>query len=241
MEDLTEAGGVYAVVNELSKERLLYTGCMTVTGKTIEENIVGCVNLNTDIIRPIDNPYSKTGGIAVFKGNLAPEESVVKCSAVSEKMLVHEGTAKVFDYEEEAQTAINSGKIVSGDVVVIRYEGPKGCLGMREMLNPTSAIMGMGLGDIVALITDGRFSGATRCACIGHITPEAASGGVIGVVENGDIISINIPENTIELKVEEEVLKKRMENFIPKKKELSGYLKRYVALVSGGASGAILN
>lgn len=241
MEDLDEAGGVYAVMNELTKKNLLNTECMTVTGKTIGENISGCVNLNPEVIRPVENPYSETGGIAVLKGNLALEGSVVKRSAVLPEMLVHEGPAKVFDSEEEAQTAINSGKIVPGDVVVIRYEGPKGGPGMREMLNPTSAIMGMGLSNSVALITDGRFSGATRGACIGHVTPEAASGGMIGVVEDGDIISINIPENTVELKVEEAVLNERMKNFIPKTKELSGYLKRYAALVSGGASGAILN
>lgn len=241
MEDLNEAGGVYAVMNELTKKGLLNTDCMTVTSKTIGENIAGCVNLNPDIIRPIDNPYSETGGIAVLKGNLAPEGSVVKRSAVLPEMLVHEGPAKVFDSEEEAQAAINAGKIVAGDVVVIRYEGPKGGPGMREMLNPTSAIMGMGLGNSVALITDGRFSGATRGACIGHVTPEAASGGMIGVVEDGDTISINIPENTIELKVDADILAERMKNFIPKQKELSGYLKRYAALVSGGATGAILN
>ena len=241
MEDLNQAGGVYAVMNELTKRNLLNTDCMTVTGKTIGENIAGCVNLDPEIIRPIENPYSETGGIAVLKGNLAPEGSVVKRSAVLPEMLVHQGPAKVFDSEEEAQAAINAGKIVAGDVVVIRYEGPKGGPGMREMLNPTSAIMGMGLGNSVALITDGRFSGATRGACIGHVTPEAASGGMIGVVEDGDIISINIPENTIELKVDADVLAERMKNFVPKKKELSGYLKRYAALVSGGAAGAILN
>ena len=241
MEDLNEAGGVYAVMNELTKKGLLNTDCMTVTGKTIGENIAGCVNLNPDIIRPIDNPYSEMGGIAVLKGNLAPEGSVVKRSAVLPEMLQHEGPAKVFDSEEEAQAAINAGQIKAGDVVVIRYEGPKGGPGMREMLNPTSAIMGMGLGNSVALITDGRFSGATRGACIGHITPEAASGGMIGVVKDGDIISINIPENTIELKVDADILAERMKNFVPKTKELSGYLKRYAALVSGGASGAILN
>ena len=241
MEDLNEAGGVYAVMNELTKKNLLHTDCMTVTGKTIGENIAGCVNLNPEVIRPVENPYSETGGIAVLKGNLAPEGSVVKRSAVLPEMLVHEGPAKVFDSEEEAQAAINAGKIVAGDVVVIRYEGPKGGPGMREMLNPTSAIMGMGLGNSVALITDGRFSGATRGACVGHVTPEAASGGMIGVVEDGDIISINIPENTIELKVDADILAERMKNFVPKKKELSGYLKRYAALVSGGASGAILN
>ena len=241
MEDLNEAGGVYAVMNELTKKDLIHTDCITVTGKTIGENIAGCVNLNPEVVRPVENPYSETGGIAVLKGNLAPEGSVVKRSAVLPEMLVHEGPAKVFDSEEEAQAAINAGKIVAGDVVVIRYEGPKGGPGMREMLNPTSAIMGMGLGNSVALITDGRFSGATRGACIGHVTPEAAAGGMIGVVENGDIISINIPENTVELKVDEAVLAERMKNFVPKKKELSGYLKRYAALVSGGATGAILN
>lgn len=241
MEDLNEAGGVYAVMNELNKKGLLNTDCITVTGKTVLENIDGCVNLDPEVIRPIDNPYSETGGIAVLKGNLAKDGSVVKRSAVLPEMLVHEGPAKVFDCEEDAQKAINAGKIVAGDVVVIRYEGPKGGPGMREMLNPTSAIMGMGLGNSVALITDGRFSGATRGACIGHVTPEAASGGLIGVVEDGDIISINIPKNSIELKVDEDVLKERMKNFVPKTKELSGYLKRYASLVSGGASGAILN
>lgn len=241
MEDLNEAGGVYAVMHELTKRGLLNTDCITVTGHTIGENIEGCEILDTDTIRPIDNPFSETGGIAVLKGNLAPEGSVVKRSAVLPEMLVHEGPARVFDSEEEAQTAINAGKIKAGDVVVIRYEGPKGGPGMREMLNPTSAIMGMGLGSSVALITDGRFSGATRGACIGHVSPEAASGGMIGVVEEGDIISINIPENRIELKVNETVLEERMKNFVPKKKELSGYLRRYAALVSSGASGAILN
>ncbi|MBQ1225814.1 MAG: dihydroxy-acid dehydratase [Clostridia bacterium] len=240
MEDLNEAGGVYAVMNELSKRGLINEDCMTVTGKTVGENIKNCINTDPSVIRPIENPYSQTGGIAVLKGNLAPEGSGVKRSAVSEKMLVHEGPAKVFDCEEDAQAAINAGKIVAGDVVVIRYEGPKGGPGMREMLNPTSAIMGMGLGDSVALITDGRFSGATRGACVGHITPEAASGGLIGIVEDGDIISINIPENKIELKVDEEVIAERLKNFTPKTKELTGYLKRYAKLVSGGAYGAIL-
>ena len=241
IEELDEAGGVYAVMNELSKKGLLHTNCITVTGKTVGENIKNCVNLNHNVIRPIENPYSQTGGIAVLRGNLAPEGSVVKRSAVLPEMLVHEGPARVFESEEDAQAAINAGKIVPGDVVVIRYEGPKGGPGMREMLNPTSAIMGMGLGNSVALITDGRFSGATRGACVGHVSPEAASGGPIGVVEEGDIISINIPENKIELKVDEAVLNERMKNFVPKKKELSGYLKRYAALVSSGASGAILN
>ena len=241
MEDLDEAGGVYAVMNELNKKGLIHTDCMTVTGKTIGENIAGCENLDPEVIRPIEDPYSETGGIAVLKGNLAPEGSVVKRSAVLPEMLVHEGPARVFDCEEDAQAAINAGKIVAGDVVVIRYEGPKGGPGMREMLNPTSAIMGMGLGNSVALITDGRFSGATRGACVGHVTPEAAAGGMIGVVQEGDLIRIDIPANTIELKVDGAVLAERMKNFVPKKKELSGYLKRYAALVSGGATGAILN
>lgn len=241
MEDLDAAGGVYAVMHELQKKHLLHTECLTVTGKTMDENIAGCVNKNPEIIRPIDDPYSETGGIAVLRGNLAPEGSVVKRSAVLPEMLVHEGPARVFDCEEDAQAAICAGKIVAGDVVVIRYEGPKGGPGMREMLNPTSAIMGMGLGNSVALITDGRFSGATRGACIGHVTPEAASGGVIGVVEEGDIIRINIPENTITLQVEEAVLAERMRHFVPKKKELSGYLRRYASMVSGGAYGAVLN
>ena len=241
MEDLNEAGGVYAVMNELNKKGLLNTNCMTVTGKTIGENISGSVNLNPEVICPIENPYSETGGIAVLRGNLAPDGSVVKRSAVLPEMLVHEGPAKVFDSEEDAQKAINAGKIVAGDVVVIRYEGPKGGPGMREMLNPTSAIMGMGLGNSVALITDGRFSGATRGACIGHVSPEAASGGMIGIVKDGDIISINIPENKLELKVSDEEIEKRMASFVPKTKELSGYLKRYAALVSSGAEGAVLN
>ena len=241
MEDLDEAGGVYAVMNELNKKGLIRRGCLTVTGKTVGENIDGCVNLNTEVIRPIDDPYSQTGGIAVLRGNLAPDGCVVKRSAVLPEMLVHEGPARVFDCEEDAQAAINAGKIVPGDVVVIRYEGPKGGPGMREMLNPTSAIMGMGLGNSVALITDGRFSGATRGACVGHVTPEAASGGMIGVVKEGDRIRIDIPGNTIELLVDEKELDERMKNFVPKKKELSGYLKRYAALVSGGATGAVLN
>lgn len=241
MEDLNEAGGVYAVLAELTKKNLLNTSVMTCTGKTLGENLEGAVNRDTSVIRSIDNPYSETGGIAVLKGNLALEGCVVKRSAVAEEMLVHEGPARVFDCEEDAQAAINAGKIVAGDVVVIRYEGPKGGPGMREMLNPTSSIMGMGLGNSVALITDGRFSGATRGACVGHITPEAASGGLIGVVEEGDIIRIDIPANSIELKVDEKILEERMKNFTPKKKQLSGYLKRYAALVSGGASGAILN
>ncbi len=241
MEELDEAGGVYAVMNELSKKGLLNTECMTVTTKTVGENIKGCINLNHEVIRPIENPFSETGGIAVLRGNLAPDGSVVKRSAVLPEMLVHEGPARVFECEEDAQAAINAEKIKPGDVVVIRYEGPKGGPGMREMLNPTSAIMGMGLGSSVALITDGRFSGATRGACIGHVSPEAASGGIIGIVEEGDIISINIPENKLELKVDDTEIERRMKSFVPKKKELSGYLKRYAALVSSGASGAILN
>ncbi len=241
IEQLDEAGGVYAVMNELAKKGLLNTGCMTVSGRTIGECIAECPNLDPEVIRPIESPYSETGGIAVLRGNLAPEGSVVKRSAVLPEMLVHEGPARVFDGEEEAQKAINAGLIKPGDVVVIRYEGPKGGPGMREMLNPTSAIMGMGLGGSVALITDGRFSGATRGACVGHITPEAASGGLIGVVEEGDLIRIDIPGHSIELLVDQAVLEERMKHFVPKKKEVSGYLKRYAALVSGGAYGAILN
>ena len=241
MEDLNEAGGVYAVLKELTKLNLLDISVMTCTGKTLGENLEGVINKNPDVIRPVENPYSATGGIAVLKGNLAMDGGVVKRSAVLPEMLVHEGPAKVFESEEEAQAAINAGKIQAGDVVVIRYEGPKGGPGMREMLNPTSSIMGMGLGNSVALITDGRFSGATRGACIGHVSPEAASGGVIGVVKDGDIISIDIPNYKLELKISDEELAERMANFVPKKKELSGYLKRYAALVSSGAKGAILN
>ena len=241
MEQLDEAGGVYAVMHELSELGLIRTDCMTVTGKTVGENIADAKNLDPEVIRPVDNPYSPTGGIAVLRGNLAPDGSVVKRSAVLPEMQVHEGPARVFDCEEDAQAAINAGKINPGDVVVIRYEGPKGGPGMREMLNPTSAIMGQGLGNSVALITDGRFSGATRGACIGHVSPEAASGGPIGVVEEGDIISIDIPNYTIELKIPQEELDRRMAAFTPKTKELSGYLKRYAALVSSGATGAVLN
>ena len=241
MEELDEAGGVYAVMNELNKKGLICTDCLTVTGKTVGENIAGCVNRNPEVIRPIDNPYSQTGGIAVLRGNLAPEGSVVKRSAVLPEMLVHEGPARVFDCEEDAQAAINAGEIRPGDVVVIRYEGPKGGPGMREMLNPTSAIMGMGLGNSVALITDGRFSGATRGACIGHITPEAASGGLIGLVRDGDRIRIDIPGNRLELLVGEEELAQRRKDFVPRTKPLTGYLKRYASMVSGGAYGAILN
>lgn len=241
MEQLDEAGGVYAVMHELSKKGLLDLACLTVTGKTVGENIAGCENRDREVIRPIEAPYSETGGIAVLRGSLAPEGSVVKRSAVAPEMLVHEGPARVFECEEDAQAAINAGDIHPGDVVVIRYEGPRGGPGMREMLNPTSAIMGMGLGSSVALITDGRFSGATRGACIGHVSPEAASGGPIGVVREGDIIRIDIPGNRLELLVGEEELAARMRDFVPKKKVLSGYLKRYAALVSSGASGAVVN
>ena len=216
IEELDEAGGVYAVMNELSKKGLLHTNCITVTGKTVGENIKNCVNLNHDVIRPIENPYSQTGGIAVLRGNLAPEGSVVKRSAVLPEMLVHEGPARVFESEEDAQAAINAGKIVPGDVVVIRYEGPKGGPGMREMLNPTSEIAGMGLGSSVALITDGRFSGASRGASIGHVSPEAAVGGPIALVEEGDIIQIDIPNLSLNLAVSEEELKKRREKWQPR-------------------------
>ena len=241
MEDLNEAGGVYAVLKELTKLDLLDTSVMTVTGKTLGENIATAVNRDTSVIRTVEEPYSKTGGIAVLKGNLAPDGGVVKRSAVLPEMLVHEGPARVFECEEDAQAAIDAGKIRAGDVVVIRYEGPKGGPGMREMLNPTSAIMGMGLGSSVALITDGRFSGATRGACIGHVSPEAADGGPIGIVREGDIIRIDIPANTLELKISDAEFRARMEAFVPKTKPLTGYLKRYAALVSSGAEGAILN
>ena len=240
MEDLNEAGGIYAVMNEISKLGLLNLDCMTVTGKTVGENIKDCVNKNPEIIRPVDNPYSKTGGIAVLRGNLAPDSCVVKRSAVAPEMLVHEGPARVFDSEDDAIAAIKSGKIVAGDVVVIRYEGPKGGPGMREMLNPTSAIVGMGLGSSVALITDGRFSGASRGASIGHVSPEAAAGGPIGLVEEGDIIAIDINANTINMKVSDEELARRRANWTPKTKEVSGYLKRYAALVTSADKGAIL-
>ena len=241
MEDLNEAGGIYAVMNELNKKNLLYTDLMTATGKTVGENIAGCTNKNPEVIRPIENPYSQTGGIAVLKGNLAPDSCVVKRSAVVEEMMVHEGPARVFDCEEDAIAAIKGGKIVAGDVVVIRYEGPKGGPGMREMLNPTSAIAGMGLGASVALITDGRFSGASRGASIGHVSPEAAVGGPIAFVEEGDTICINIPENTIHMKVSEEELAKRRENWKPREpKVTTGYLSRYRELVTSGNRGAIL-
>ena len=241
MEDLNEAGGVYAVMNELNKKGLLHTECMTVTGKTVGENIKDCVNLNPEVIRPIDNPYSTTGGLAVLRGNLAPDGSVVKRSAVVAEMMVHEGPARVFDCEEDAIAAIKGGKIVEGDVVVIRYEGPKGGPGMREMLNPTSAIAGMGLGSSVALITDGRFSGASRGASIGHVSPEAAVGGPIALVEEGDIISINIPDLKLELKVSDEELAARKAKWQPREpKVTTGYLARYAAMVTSGNRGAIL-
>ena len=240
MEDLNEAGGIYAVMNEISKLGLLNLDCMTVTGKTVGENIKGCVNKNPQVIRPVENPYSATGGIAVLRGNLAPDSCVVKRSAVVPEMLKHEGPARVFDCEEDAIDAIKGGKIVAGDVVLIRYEGPKGGPGMREMLNPTSAIAGMGLGASVALITDGRFSGASRGASIGHVCPEAAAGGPIGLVEEGDIISIDINANTINMKVSDEELARRRENWTPKTKEVAGYLKRYRRLVTSADKGAVL-
>ena len=241
MEDLNEAGGVYAVMAELNKKGLLHTECMTVTGKTVGENIEGVVNKDPEVIRPIDNPYTPTGGLAVLKGNLAPDGSVVKRSAVVDEMLVHEGPARVFDCEEDAIAAIKGGKIVAGDVVVIRYEGPKGGPGMREMLNPTSAIAGMGLGSSVALITDGRFSGASRGASIGHISPEAAVGGPIALVEEGDLIQIDIPNLSIHLDVSDEELAKRKANWTPREpKVTTGYLARYAAMVTSGNRGAIL-
>ena len=241
MEDLNEAGGVYAVMNELDKKGLLDTSLMTVTGKTIKENIKGCVNLDQSVIRSIDHPYSQTGGIAVLKGNLAPDSGVVKRSAVVPEMMVHEGPARVFDCEEDAIEAIKGGKIVAGDVVVIRYEGPKGGPGMREMLNPTSAIAGMGLGSSVALITDGRFSGASRGASIGHVSPEAAVGGPIALVEEGDLIKINIPENKLEFVISDEELAARKAKWQPREpKVTSGYLARYAKMVTSGNRGAIL-
>ena len=241
MEDLNEAGGVYAVMNELNKLGLLHTECMTVTGKTVGENIKDAVNLNPDVIRPVENPYSKTGGLAVLKGNLAPDGSVVKRSAVVDEMLVHEGPARVFECEEDAIAAIKGGQIKEGDVVVIRYEGPKGGPGMREMLNPTSAIAGMGLGSSVALITDGRFSGASRGASIGHVSPEAAVGGPIALVEEGDIIKIDIPNLKLEMAVSDEELEKRRQAWTPKEPKVkTGYLARYASLVTSGNRGAIL-
>ena len=241
IEELNEAGGVYAVMNELNKLGLLHTECMTVTGKTVGENIKGCVNKNPEIIRPVENPYSKTGGIAVLKGNLAPDTAVVKRSAVVPEMQVHEGPARVFDCEEDAIEAIRGGKIVAGDVVVIRYEGPKGGPGMREMLNPTSAIAGMGLGSSVALITDGRFSGASRGVSIGHVSPEAAEGGPIALVEEGDLIRINIPEHKLEVVVSDEELARRKAAWTPREpKVTTGYLKRYAKMVTSANKGAIL-
>lgn len=241
MEELNEAGGIYAVMNELNKKGLLHTDLITATGKTVGENIAGCENRNTEIIRPIEQPYSETGGIAVLRGNIAPDSCVVKRSAVVPEMMVHEGPARVFDCEEDAIEAIKGGKIVAGDVVVIRYEGPKGGPGMREMLNPTSAIAGMGLGSSVALITDGRFSGASRGASIGHVSPEAAVGGPIALIEEGDTISINIPENTINVKVSEEELAKRKKEWKPKEPKVkTGYLARYASMVTSADRGAIL-
>ena len=241
IEELNEAGGVYAVMNELNKKGLLYTECMTVSGKTVGENIEGCVNKNPEVIRPIENPYSETGGLAVLRGNLAPDGGVVKRSAVCEQMMVHEGPARVFDCEEDAITAIKSGKIVAGDVVVIRYEGPKGGPGMREMLNPTSSIAGMGLGSSVALITDGRFSGASRGASIGHVSPEAAVGGPIALVKEGDRIQIDIPNLSMNLKVSEEELEARRAKWQPREpKVTTGYLARYASMVTSGNRGAIL-
>ncbi|MDO4788145.1 MAG: dihydroxy-acid dehydratase [Johnsonella sp.] len=241
MEDLYEAGGIYAVMKELSKKNLLYLDCITATTKTVGENIRNAYNLDPDTIRPIENPYSKTGGIAVLKGNIAPESCVVKQSAVVEAMLRHSGPARVFDSEEDAIGAIKSGKIVPGDVVVIRYEGPKGGPGMREMLNPTSAIAGMGLGESVALITDGRFSGASRGASIGHVAPEAYAGGPIGLLQDGDIIDIDIPARSINARLDEAELERRRKNWKPRINEASGYLKRYRKLVGSAPGGAILS
>ena len=241
MEQLNEAGGIYAVMNELNKKGLLHTDLITATGKTVGENIAGCENRDPEVIRPIDNPYSETGGIAVLRGNIAPDSGVVKRSAVVPEMLVHEGPARVFECEEDAIAAIRGGKIVEGDVVVIRYEGPKGGPGMREMLNPTSAIAGMGLGSSVALITDGRFSGASRGASIGHISPEAAVGGPIALIEEGDIIAIDIPANTINVKVSDEELAARREKWAPREPKVkTGYLARYASMVTSADKGAIL-
>ena len=242
MEDLNEAGGVYAVMNELNKKGLLYEDQITVTGKTVGENIKDVRNLNPEVIRPIDNPYMAQGGIAVLKGNIAPDTGIVKQSAVVPEMMVHEGPARVFDCEEDAIKAIKGGDIVPGDVVVIRYEGPKGGPGMREMLNPTSAIAGMGLGDSVALITDGRFSGASRGASIGHVSPEAAVGGPIALIEEGDIIKIDIPNNSLNVDVTDEELAKRKEKWQPREPKITdGYLRRYAALVTSGNRGAVLD
>ena len=241
MEDLNEAGGVYAVMNELTKKNLLYTDLITATGKTVAENIAGCEILDKEVIRPLDNPYSKTGGLAILKGNIAPDSGVVKRSAVVPEMMKHEGPARVFDCEEDAIAAIKGGKIVAGDVVVIRYEGPKGGPGMREMLNPTSAIAGMGLGSSVALITDGRFSGASRGASIGHVSPEAAVGGPIALIEEGDIIAIDIDACTLNVKVSDEELAARRAKWQPREPKITGgYLSRYASLVTSGNRGAIL-
>ncbi len=241
MEDLDDAGGVYAVMNELDSLGILDTTGITCTGKTVKENIAGCVNLDPEIIRPVDNPYMKTGGIAVLKGNIAPDSCVVKAAAVAPEMMTHTGPARVFDSEDDAIKAIRAGKIVKGDVVVIRYEGPKGGPGMREMLNPTSAIAGMGLGSSVALITDGRFSGASRGASIGHVSPEAAVGGPIALVEEGDIIKIDIPNLKLEIDVSDEELAKRKEAWKPREpKVTTGYLARYASLVTSGNRGAVL-
>ena len=241
IEELNEAGGVYAVMNELSKKNLLNLDCMTVTGKTVGENIEGCVNRNPELIRPIENPYSATGGIAVLRGNLAPDTAVVKRSAVAPEMLKHQGPARVFDCEEDAIAAIKGGKIVPGDVVIIRYEGPKGGPGMREMLNPTSAIAGMGLGESVALITDGRFSGASRGASIGHVSPEAAVGGNIALVEEGDMISIDIDNHSLNVLVSDEELAERRAKWQPREpKVTTGYLARYASMVTSGNRGAVL-
>ena len=241
MEELNEAGGIYAVMNELMEKGLLHTDLITATGKTVKENISGVANRNPEIIRPLDNPYSEKGGIAVLRGNIAPDSCVVKRSAVVPEMLVHEGPARVFDCEEDAIAAIKGGKIVAGDVVVIRYEGPKGGPGMREMLNPTSAIAGMGLGSSVALITDGRFSGASRGASIGHVSPEAAAGGPIGLIEEGDIIAIDIPANTINVKVSDQVLEERRAKWQPREPKIqTGYLARYAKMVTSADRGAVL-
>nr|WP_330366615.1 dihydroxy-acid dehydratase [Butyrivibrio sp. VCB2001] len=241
MEDLNEAGGVLAVMSELVKKNLINTDLITATGKTIKENLEGVYNKNPEVIRPIENPYMQSGGIAVLKGNIAPDTGIVKKSAVVPEMMVHEGPARVFDCEEDAIEAILSGKIVAGDVVVIRYEGPKGGPGMREMLNPTSAIAGRGLGSSVALITDGRFSGASRGASIGHVSPEAAVGGPIALIEEGDIISIDIPNNALNVKVSDEELAKRREKWQPREpKVTTGYLARYRELVTSGNRGAVL-
>ena len=241
MEDLNEAGGIYAVMNELAKKDLINLDCMTATGKTVGENIKGCVNKDPQVIRPVENPYSETGGIAVLTGNIAPESGVVKRSAVAPEMLTHSGPARVFDCEDDAIAAIKGGKIVPGDVVVIRYEGPKGGPGMREMLNPTSAIVGMGLGSSVALITDGRFSGASRGASIGHVAPEAAAGGPIGLIREGDIIDIDIPNNSLNARVSEEEFAERRKTWKPRINEVDGYLARYRELVTSAPEGAVLS